>query len=592
MMIVIAIAGSLVVYAWTMGYIDLSTGKSEQEITIHSIANHEKDLLVYVQNTGESLVQLEGDSCLYVNGELVDCAISYVAVSDGIATLGEGETAILTYVNGAVPPGEKVEVKVTTFSGGFSKYSDYPAGTAYVPPVLDHFAFDTVESPQTSGTSFRVTVRALDQYDKTFAGYNGVNNLTCSVGEINPVITGSFLYGLWSGEVTVSGLATNAAITTIALSNSSWTGTSNMFNIEKLPSIVWNQTYGGAESDYCTSLVEVAGGGYAITGYTKSFASGYLDFWLIKTDASGNREWSKTYGTKTGQNVPRSIVVTPDGGYAIAGSIDVDCLAISRDFWLIKTDENGNEEWRKSYGGTDLDEAHSMVVTSDGGFAIAGETRSFSSGNWDFWLVKTDEYGTLEWSKTYGAGICESLIETSEGGYVLAGDNILVKTDEFGTKIWKRVYDDASFGGLEFKSVVEASDGGYVLAGYTDSGAGYNDFFVVKTDAVGEVEWTQTYGGTGNELAYSVVEVNDGGYAIGGFTSSFGVEWKDFWLVKIDALGNVEWNKTYGGQYEEVAWSLVVTSDGGYIMGGWTWSFGAGTYDFWVVKTDGSGNTK
>lgn len=230
-MIVIAIAGSLVTYSWAMGYIDLSNEKAGQDIRVHSIANHEADLIVYVQNTGEGAVQLEEVACLYVNGELVECTISGVTVSDGIATIDEGKTAVLTFANGAATPGEKVDIKVTTLPGGSSEYSDYPAGTASEPPVLAHFTFDTIESPQTSGVTFSITIRAVDQYGNHFANYFAVNTLTCSGVEINPSATGGFLYGIWTGEVTVNGSATNTTLTTSAKSNSAWKGTSNTFDL-------------------------------------------------------------------------------------------------------------------------------------------------------------------------------------------------------------------------------------------------------------------------------------------------------------------------------------------------------------------------
>jgi len=203
--------------------------------------------------------------------------------------------------------------------------------------------------------------------------------------------------------------------------------------------------------------------------------------------------------------------------------------------------------WNQTYGGTDYDQAYSLVETSDGGFALAGETRSFGDGNSDdFWLVKTDASGNMEWTQTYGG------------------------TDQ------EQAY-----------SLVVTSDGGFALAGYTNSfGVGGYDFYLVKTDALGNVEWTQTYGRADYEQARSLVETSDGGFALAGETKSFGDGPSDYWLVKTDASGNEQWNQTYGGTEHERAHSLVVTSDGGFALVGETESFGSGFSDSWLVKTD------
>ena len=202
-------------------------------------------------------------------------------------------------------------------------------------------------------------------------------------------------------------------------------------------------------------------------------------------------------------------------------------------------------EWNKTYGGAKGDVAMSLVQTSDGGYALAGHTESFGAGWADFWLVKTDSSGNMLWNKTYG-----------------------------GTK------DD---GGM---SLVRTSDGGYALTGYTESfGAGLADFWLVKTDSSGNMLWNKKYGGADLDVAESLVQTSDGGYALAGHTFSFGVGSSDFWLVKTDSSGNMLWNKTYGGANDDGADSLVQTTDGGYALAGRTFSFGVGSSDFWLVKT-------
>ena len=160
------------------------------------------------------------------------------------------------------------------------------------------------------------------------------------------------------------------------------------------PSQMWAQTYDRDMSlDWAFSLVTSPDGGYAIAGYTTYSNGTNYDFWLVKTDGVGNVEWNQTYGGPA-VDTPRTLVVTSDGGYAIAGTTD-SFGAGNTDFWLVKTDAAGNMEWNRTYGGADYDIASSLVATVDGGYAIAGSTVSFGIGGGDFWLVKTDENGVV-----------------------------------------------------------------------------------------------------------------------------------------------------------------------------------------------------
>jgi len=355
----------------------------------------------------------------------------------------------------------------------------------------------------------------------------------------------------------------------------------------------WNKTYGGTGNDYAWSMVQTSDGGYAIAGYTRSYGAGLKDFWLVKTDSSGNNQWSRTYGG-TNDDEARSVVQTSDGGYAMAG---ITTSYGWYDFWLVKTNSLGNMTWSRTYGGADTDDARSVVQTSDGGYAMAGITTSYGAGWYDFWLVKTNSLGNMTWSRTYG-GIGNdnawSMVQTSDGGYAIAGlttsygvggyDFWLVKTDSSGNEQWNRTYggtnDDVAY------SVVQTSDGGYALGGYTRSyGAGPQDMWLVKTDSLGDAEWNKTYGGANPETAWSLVQTSDGGYALGGLTFSFGAGSSDFWLVRTDSSGNKRWDKTYGGTSNDEAHSVVQTSDGGYALAGPTASYGAGNWDFWLVKT-------
>ncbi len=362
------------------------------------------------------------------------------------------------------------------------------------------------------------------------------------------------------------------------------------------PELEWDKTFGGSGEDKAQSLVQTADGGYALGGYTESKGAGGYDFWLVKTDANGNKQWDKTFG-RSDWDKAYSLVQTSDGGYALGGYTESKGAG-DYDFWLVKTDANGNKQWDKTFGGSDWDKAYSLVQTSDGGYALGGYTESKGAGDYDFWLVKTDARGNKQWDKTFGGSLYDeaySLVQTADGGYALGGYTLskgagsygfwLVKTDANGNKIW-----DKTFGGSSEDlawSLVQTADGGYALEGYTWSkGAGYYDFWLVKTDARGNKIWDKTFGGSNYDVANSLVQTADGGYALGGYTLSKGAGGRDFWLVKTDANGNKIWDKTFGGSSGDYALSLVQTADGGYALGGYTSSKGAGGEDFWLVKLE------
>ncbi|MFC1512207.1 hypothetical protein ACFL5H_03320 [Candidatus Latescibacterota bacterium] len=379
---------------------------------------------------------------------------------------------------------------------------------------------------------------------------------------------------------------------------------------ENAPELEWDKTFGGFEPDWASSVQQTFDGGYILAGYTKSFGAGSSDFWLIKTDSNGNMEWDKTFGGSE-LDWASSVQQTSDGGYILTGSTQSFGSGAS-DIWLIKTDQNGYLVWDETFGGPGYDFASSVQQTSDDGYIIAGWTYSYGAGyndSCDFWLIKTDSNGSHEWNKTIGGSkidFASSVQQTFDGGYILAGsaqsfgagssDCWLVKTDPNGDKEW-----DKTFGGAEpdeASSVQQTFDGGYILAGYTKSfGAGYNDFWLIKTDPNGNKEWDKTFGRAGEEQAYSVQQTSDGGYIVAGWTYSIGAGFNDFWLIKTDQNGNKEWDNTFGGIRYDFASSVQQTSDGGYIIAGGTQSFGAGSSDYgagssdtWLIKTDSNGN--
>jgi uncharacterized protein YuzE len=360
------------------------------------------------------------------------------------------------------------------------------------------------------------------------------------------------------------------------------------------------KTYGGTGSEWAFSVRQTSDGGYIVVGTTQSFGAGNWDVFLIKTNAFGNLQWAKTYGG-AGNDLAYSVQQTSDGGYIVAG-YTYSFGAGNDDAILIKTDANGNIIWSKTYGGTSTDGAYSVQQTSDGGYIVAGYTYSFGAGDRDAFLVKTDANGNLEWAKTYGGtgdDRAYSVQQTSDGGYIVTGftysfgagltDVFLIKTDANGNIIWAKTYGGASDD--RNLAVRQTSDGGYIVVGRTTSfGAGNWDIFLIKTDANGNIIWAKTYGGANIEAGYSVQQTSDGGYIVAGETSSFGAGGSDFFLIKTDANGNIIWAKTYGGTNNDIGRYVQQMSDSGYIVLGYASSFGAGLTDAILIKTDANGN--
>jgi uncharacterized delta-60 repeat protein len=335
-------------------------------------------------------------------------------------------------------------------------------------------------------------------------------------------------------------------------------------------------------------------GGYIIAGSTQSFGAGGDDIYLIKTDSEGNMLWNQTYGG-TGYDYGNSVQVTSDGGYIIAGQTN-SFGAGAYDVYLIKTDSEGNMLWNQTYGSTNRDEGHSVQVTSDGGYIIAGSTQSFGAGGDDIYLIKTDSEGNMLWNQTYGGPDDDggsSVQVTSDGGYIIAGytysfgagksDVYLIKTDSEGNMLWNQTYGGT---GYDYgNSVQVTSDGGHIISGYSSpSGPSGYDFYLVKTDSGGNMLWSQTYGGTTVDRSFSVQVTSDGGYIISGSTASWPFDESDVYLVKTDSEGNMLWSQTYGGTGYDGGFSVQVTSDGGYIIAGSTYSFGAGKSDVYLIK--------
>ncbi|MCL0065559.1 hypothetical protein M1N79_01555 [Dehalococcoidia bacterium] len=375
------------------------------------------------------------------------------------------------------------------------------------------------------------------------------------------------------------------------------------------PSKEWSQTFGGPYSDTAYSVQQTACGGFIIAGTTESFGAGKGDFWLVKTDPLGNKEWGRTFGGPYPDEA-KSVRQTTCGGFIIAGRTS-SFGAGESDFWLIKTDPDGNKEWSRTFGGADWDGGNSVQQMHDGGFIMTGWTRSFGAGESDFWLIKTDPQGNEQWSQTFGGADedrAASVQETACGGFIMAGrtesfgaglsDLWLVKTDAQGDEEWtetfgRRCQDIAS-------AVQQTADGGFIIAGHTclcPPCPRLRDFWLIKTDPQGNEEWSRTFGARGSDRAWSVQQTADGGFVIAGDITTLWISRSVplgavppepvtcIWVVNTDPHGNIQWTQNFGtlGENDE-ARSVKQTACGGFIIAGYTSSFGAGKSDFWLIK--------
>jgi hypothetical protein len=402
------------------------------------------------------------------------------------------------------------------------------------------------------------------------------------------------------------------------------------------PTIEWQKCLGGSGVDEARGICTTQDGGYVVTGKTLSNNGdvignhGVSDFWVVKLNGLGVIQWQKALG---GSNHDRSYSIeqTNDDGYIIAGHTasnngDVSGLHGDLDCWVVKLDSIGVLQWQKALGGSGWDEAWSIRQTSDGGYILAGRSTSVDGdvtenhGAFDFWLVKLNSLGAIEWQKSLGGSmddIAYAVRQTIDGGYIVTGESESTDGDATGlhgsTDYW--VVKLSSTGALEWQKMLGSTsldrpndvyptkDGGYIVAGVsswndgdvTGNHGGF-DYWVVKLNGLGEIEWQKSLGGSKEDYAQAIQQTNDGGYIIAGSSPSTdgdvmnndgGV---DFWIVKLTHFGQIQWQKTLGGTQADQAFAIQQAYDGGYIIAGFTQSNNGdvsgfqGTQDFWIVK--------
>jgi hypothetical protein len=368
-----------------------------------------------------------------------------------------------------------------------------------------------------------------------------------------------------------------------------------IFGCNPGPDVIWQNTIGGVESDNIADIHPTSDGGYIliagsdsdISGDKNANSKGAIDYWIVKLDAIGNITWQKTIGG-SGNDWPKCISQTTDGGY-IAGGYSSSGISGDKneaslggdDFWIIKLDALGNIEWQNTIGGNSTDLLNDLNQTLDGGFIAGGSSFSGISGDKttpnaanDGWILKLNATGSIEWQKSIRGNLFDIL------------DNIK-----------------------------QTTDGGYIAGLYSESGIGLDktapsqgayDYWIVKLDASGNIMWQNTIGGGAGDYLYAVSQLSDGSYIVGGtsFSSASGnktevlIGGSDLWIVKLDISGNLVWQNTIGGSGNDWPKCISQTTDGGYIAGGYSSSgisgdkneASLGGDDFWIIKLDALGN--
>ncbi|UCE10874.1 MAG: hypothetical protein JSW61_02805 [Candidatus Thorarchaeota archaeon] len=331
--------------------------------------------------------------------------------------------------------------------------------------------------------------------------------------------------------------------------------------------INWSYSYGGLGSDRGFTVIQTIDDGFAVVGSTDSFGMNAYSIWLVRTDRNGYLIWNRTHGSLENQ-YGYDIVELADGGFAITGSVQTPTQ--STDVILIRVDFLGNKLWEKTFGGPLSDVGHSIVRCMDGGLAIGAVTSSYGAGSSDMWLIRTDANGNLLWDRTYGSperDWANSLIRLRDGGFAFVGysqsggqnDASLIRLDSQGNPMWNGSYGDSE--SQRGWTAAECRDGGFAIVGSEGVG-GTEDGWLGRTDSDGDMLWSVTYGGFGSDAGYSVVECENGDFVIAGKDAG------NLWLGRTNDEGGLEWSIAFDGIHSGLGFLLTGCRDGGFAFTG------------------------
>ncbi|MHA2249739.1 MAG: hypothetical protein ACXAD7_05225 [Candidatus Kariarchaeaceae archaeon] len=358
--------------------------------------------------------------------------------------------------------------------------------------------------------------------------------------------------------------------------------------------IEWENTFGGVDDEFAFTILPSPDGGYLLVGYTSSFGAGNTDGWIVKIDNQGQQEWNRTFG---GVNEDRWFDgQTTTDGYVLAGISRSDAPEDPnpREAWAAKVDFNGNTSWIKTYGWPRYDEFLTTVPANDGGYVFGGVSNVNDTIPYnEFWIVKTDTSGNHVWNNTLGRTMAFEMVAVDDGYALLGldngasdgGDGYLVKTDNTGQMMWNRTIDLNMFDMCE--NLIYTSDNGLLIGCNTVTTVDRSrpDVVIIKTDSNGITEWEVTIGDDYGDYPNALLETEGGGYLVSIHTlSTISENSGDNLFVKLDASGNEEWRQEIGYDLEDDFIWDIIEADGGFIAAGRTKSIGAGGSDMWVLK--------
>lgn len=501
---------------------------------------------------------------------------------------------------------------------------------------LDNWDDETPTNPSSSALSLSrpaMDVGTIAGFVDTFTVQSGIDwAITLSAGAETWLQLDTLKGGSGATVIKVSVIANNTSATktgTITVSPvGSSTATAQVLTVkQQLYSMLWQKAFNATSSSSTEEVMEDTDGGYVFSGSAQVPGASLGKCWVFKTDANGNKLWEYISNT---MGYLFSIAKTPDGGYVTTGhrnNISAGGSYTGSDLVVIKLNAGGTVVWEKIFGGGGDDFGSRILTTADGGYLIAGLTTSSDGdvtnnhGSYDTWLIKVDANGNKVWEKTYGGSGWDgdgALATTADGGFLLTayssstdgdisggnggGDVVIYKLDASGNKIWTKIYGGSKWDSPA--SIVATKDGGSIIVGSTDSNDGDisgqhgndEDMWVLKLDNNGQKTWQATLGSTSWENGYSIAQLADGGYMAFGF--SIGDDGdvsgnhgdKDFWVVKLNSAGKKLWQRSFGGPGEELPGAITASSDGGFVIAGYSSADGGdvtginGVSKGWVVK--------
>lgn len=365
-----------------------------------------------------------------------------------------------------------------------------------------------------------------------------------------------------------------------------------MGQLNSNPNLIWEKTYGGSGDDRAFYAAN-AEDGYMVVGSSTSAEQGKTAAWALRLNQDGNVLWNRTYSEDAGSEFRN--VLSLDSGFLLVGNVFLPSGKVEG--YVVKIDKAGTPQWNVTLQAREGVNKLFSASNTEQDFVLVGLSESADTGNSSVWLVKIDADGKVVWNRIY-AGLGEAagraVTQTQDSSLMVAGytdsagngnyDFLVLKVDLDGNVLWNRTY-----GGQQSDKAyaIAAAANGCVVAGDTRSkGAGDSDAYVIRIDLDGKLQWEQAVGGSGFDTPTCITPALDGGYLVGGITFSFGNGQRDFWLFKIDDAGKVMWSCTVGRSGYEEAYAVVKAGGNQYVMAGWTNSIAQGRYDFYVVKVE------